>query len=110
MAYGDLDDVLHPWRQAVAGPLDWTVAACGAFGAIVVGWSLGGVLGLVLVGVLAGGLAWRWQGIAVAWRIPLALALLRPRRPLDLSAAAVDETTITICTVDGVPIITEVHE
>ncbi len=104
MAYGELDDVMHPWRQPLAGPIDWLVAGSGALGALIVGWPLGGIVGFVLFGVLAAGLAMRWRGIAIALRVVLlARYALRRQHTVELRGSAAQPTMITICTPEGEP-------
>ena len=108
MAYGELDDVLHPWRQPVAGPFDWLVVGCGALSALLIGWPLGGLLGLVIVGLAAAGLALRVRGIAVARRLVLALAWLRRRgRTIDATTSSPDATDRpAVYALDGTPLLT----
>ncbi len=106
MAYGELDDVMHPWRQPVAGPIDWLVAGAGALGALIVGWPLGGIAGLVVVGALAAGLALRWRGIAVVLRIVLlARYALRRQRSIELGSPAAQSTPIMIYSPEGEQVI-----
>ncbi len=106
MAYGELDDVMHPWRQPLAGPIDWLVAGSGALGALIVGWPLGGIVGFVLLGALAAGLALRWRGIAIALRIVLfARYALRRQRSIELGSTAAQPVHIMIYSPEGEQVI-----
>jgi len=108
MAYGELNDCLHPWREPVAGPFDWLVAGVGALSALLVGWPLGGVPGLIIVGLLAAGLALRVRGIAVARRVVLTLRWLgRKARIIDTTATAAEQhERPALHTLDGAPLLT----